>query len=412
MKYVVFILSLLTINCFGQKQLTLTDAEQAMQKSNLLLLAEQYNISAAQAAVIQARIWEHPYINAEINAYNPERDQFFDAGKAGQKAISIEQLIYLGGKKKNEVAVARTNSEIAALQFEDLLRNLKFQLYQDFYSIYFEFQKIALLDTQIDKLDLLVKEFQVQADKNNIALKEVVRLQTLLLSLRNDRSNFQKEIIAHQEEIKLLIAGQEDIIPVVDEAEINKYDLPKVAKEELFDKALQKDPTYLTALKVAESQEFYLRWQRSLAVPDITLGAGYDQRSGAFNDQVNLTLGIPLVLWNRNKGNIRMARATLDQSKLNSEYAKAELQHKIEAAWQVWEEQKKQTTVTSKSVSTNLNLVYKGMLDNFQKRNITFLEFVDFMESYNQSTLQLNEMKKQLIISGIHLNYVTNIEIF
>ena len=56
---------------FGQSSnITLTDCETLFQKNNLDLLAEQYNISASKAAVIQAKIWDQPYLSGELNALN------------------------------------------------------------------------------------------------------------------------------------------------------------------------------------------------------------------------------------------------------------------------------------------------------------------------------------------------------
>lgn len=62
---------------------------------------------------IQARIWDNPTITAELNAYNPDRDKLFDIGKEGQKSFGVEQLIYLGGKKRNEIKLAQTNEQLA-----------------------------------------------------------------------------------------------------------------------------------------------------------------------------------------------------------------------------------------------------------------------------------------------------------
>src|SRR6187399_1715599 len=81
-KYVASILVLASFSgVFAQKAVTLKETEDALQKNNLLLLAEQYNITASQSAVIQAKIWEQPFISGELNAYNPNKPQFFDAGK-------------------------------------------------------------------------------------------------------------------------------------------------------------------------------------------------------------------------------------------------------------------------------------------------------------------------------------------
>ena len=410
-KLSLFLFLFIVFGSTAQNAFTLSDAEQQLQKQNLQLLAEYYNVTAYRAAIIQAKIWQQPYALIDVNAYNPEANRFFDVGPTGQKSVSIEQLIYIGGKKKNEIKFAKSNAAIAELQFEQLLRALKFQLSQHFFAIHFEQQKVSLLEKQIGKLDTLARTYQLQADKGNIPLKEVVRLQVLLLSLQNDKNSSQKEIISDQENLKLLIGSSENIVPVVTISEVDKFNLTKLTKDELIQSAVL-NPEYLIVSKVSESQELFVKWQRSLSAPDLTAGVSYDQRSGAFNNQVNVALGVQLPVWNKNKGNIKIAQAEASAAVLDKDYKKMELENKIVSAWEVWKQQQEQVLSIHKSVGANLELVYKGMIDNFQKRNITSLEFTDFMESYNQSTLQLNEIKKQLIVAGINLNYVTNTEVF
>jgi cobalt-zinc-cadmium efflux system outer membrane protein len=406
-------LSLFSLNCFSQKQLTIKEAEEHLQKNNLQLVAEQYNISASQAAVIQAKIWEQPYLTAEINAINPQDNKVFDIGVQGQKVLAIQQLIYLGGKKKNEINYAQANVPIAQLEFEQLLRNLKYQLQQTFYSLYFDNQKLRSINVQITNIDTLVANYSSQAQKGNVPLREVVRLQSLVLNLKNEKNNLQINIIEAQQNLSLLTGIFERIEPSVNDAEIVlKYQTALVSKETYLATALENNIEYLTALKLAESQEAYLKWQKSLAVPDITTGVSYDQRGGAFQNQVNLTLGVPLPFWNRNKGNIKIAEAQLNQTNIAKEYKKLELKSKVESYWQQWQQQLNQYNNIDKSTTGNLELVYDGMISNFQKRNITMLEFTDFMESYNQSFIQLNEIKNSLIQSGLNLNYITNREIF
>jgi len=414
-KYFALIAVLLgTSGAFAQKAVTLKETEEALQKNNLLVLAEQYNITASEAGVIQAKIWDQPFISGEINAYNPNNTKFFDAGKNGQKALAVQQLILLGGKRKNEVAFAKANVAIAQLQFEQLVRNLKLQLDQDFYNLYFDQRKIITLDLQISKLETLLSEYQVQAVKGNVPLKEVVRLQTLVLNLKDTKNNFQKNIIGYQQDMALITGITEPITPlVVDENEtIGKFNFPKYSKDDMLNLSVEKNPDYLSVVKITESQDLYLKWQKSLSVPDITPGLAYDQRGGAFNNQLNLTLGIPLPLWNKNKGNIKAAEAKLSQSKPDSEYKKQEIQNNMAMAYRIWQQQQTQLASISPTTITNLETVYRGVLDNFQKRNISLLEFTDFMESYNQSRIQINEIKKQWIFSSLNLNYITNTEVF
>jgi cobalt-zinc-cadmium efflux system outer membrane protein len=414
MKSIFFIFILLQSSLsIAQKSLTLPEAEQQLQKGNLLLIAELYNVSASRAAVIQARIWEQPYVTAEFNAINPQNNKVFDVGRNGQKEFAIQQLIYLGGKKRNEIVFANSNLAIAELQFEQLLRNLKFQLEQTFYSVYFDKQKVALIEVQIGILDTLLSHYSVQSVKGNIPLSEVVRLQSLVLSIKNERNMLQKDIVEAQQVLSLLTGISEPITPVADETElIQVFQSKSVSKDSILQLAIQNNLDYLTAIKIFENQELFLKWQKSLSVPDLTAGASYDQRGGAFQNQVNLTLGIPLPFWNRNKGNIQIAEAQVKQTSLNKDLKRLELETKVEMLWTMRLQQQNQFKGFDKSTLTNLDSVYNGMVANFQKRNISMLEFTDFMESYNQTSIQINEIKKAFILSCVSLNNITNKEIF
>ncbi len=398
---------------FAQKTVTLEDCESQFLKNNLFLLASQYNIDASKALTIQAKIWDNPMITAELNAYNPERNQYFDIGKDGQKAFGIEQLIYLGGKKRNEVKLAQTNEQLAELQFNDLLRTLKLQLRKSFYTVYYNTKSLETTDKQLAHIEDLINSYSIQAQKGNIPLKDVVRLQSLYLNFKNERMEVVNNNIEEQANLKLLLNSTETIVPIVSDTEFNKYlktiDFDLKSFE---DQAIANRPDYLAKQKEIDANEINVKWQKSLSVPDITVGANYDQRSGAFNKEANLTLGIPLPLWNKNKGNIKYAQTILDQSKVEKQNFDLQLQTEITSAWNKWDESRKNYAVIKPTVNADFDAVYNGMLTNFQKRNVSLLEFTDFMESYNQATVQVNELKKKLALSGEELNSTINKDLF
>ena len=116
-------------------------------------------------------------------------------------------------------------------------------------------------------------------------------------------------------------------------------------------------------------------------------------------------------LWNKNKGAIKAAKAGLQQNKMLSDQKNIELKAKVASALELFLFQQEQYRQSENSFD-NLEIVNKGMLSNFLKKNISLIEFTDFMESYNQSTLYLNQIKKELIISGEYINYLTNESIF
>ncbi|MCI9845925.1 TolC family protein [Flavobacterium pectinovorum] len=415
MKKLFALLLLIAMNqmVLAQKTVTLEDCESQFLKNNLFLLASHYNVDASKALTIQARIWDNPVISAELNAYNPDRDKYFDIGKQGQKVFGIEQLIYLGGKKRNEVKLAKTNEQLAELQFNDLLRTLKLQLRKSFYTVYYNTKSLETTDKQLAHIEDLINSYSIQAQKGNIPLKDVVRLQSLYLNFKNERMEVVNNNIEEQANLKLLMNSTEEIVPNVSKDEFSKYlktidfDLKSFENE-----AIANRPDYLAKQKEIDANELNVKWQKSLSVPDITLGAKYDQRSGAFNNEANVTVGIPLPLWNQNKGNIKYAKTILEQSKIEKQNFELQLQTEITSAWNKWEESRKNYVVIKPTVNSDFEAVYNGILTNFQKRNISLLEFTDFMESYNQANIQVNELKKKLALSAEELNSTINKDLF
>jgi cobalt-zinc-cadmium efflux system outer membrane protein len=56
--------------------------------------------------------------------------------------------------------------------------------------------------------------------------------------------------------------------------------------------------------------------------------------------------------------------------------------------------------------------VYKRQIDNFQKRNVSIIEFIDFFEAYNQALTELARIRTQLVISGEQLNLLIGKDIY
>ena len=415
MKKILGFLLLLFANqiVVAQKTITLQDCESQFLKNNLVLLAAHYNIDASKALTIQARIWDNPSFSADLNAYNPGNNKYFDIGVNGQKAFSIQQIIYMGGKKHNEIQLAKTNEQIAELQFNDLLRSLKLQLRKSFFVVYFNSKNLENIDKQIYHIQELVNSYTIQAQKGNIALKELVRLQSLFLNLKNDRNEIINSSIEEQANLKLLLGENENIVPQMNDNDINKYSKNSAFDEKTLEElATANRPDYLQNQKNIEANEWNVKLQKSLSIPDITFGASFDQRSGAFNNQVDALIGIPLPLWNKNKGNIKVSKAILDQSKAEKQNATLQLQTEISASYSKWMEAAKNYNELKPQNVSDFESVYNGVLENFQKRNISLLEFTDFMESYNQAATQMNELKKKVVISGEELNNTINKDLF
>ena len=396
----------------AQQQMSLQDCELAFQKNNLQLLASQYNINMADADILQAKIWELPQISGYVNAINPEDKRVFDVGRA--KGVEITQLIYLGGKKKNEIQFAKSNKELAQLQFSQLLVDLKTELRQTYYNLIYEQKKRTSIESQLKYMNDLLSAYKTQTDKGNISLKDYVRLQSIVIQLNNDKIEINNNILAFQQKMKVLTGTSQSISPELSKAEENELLIsqPFGDQEILKEKALANNADYLYQLKLIDNSKLFAQWQKSLNTPDLNLGAEYDQASGTFNNEINLKIGIPIPLWKVNKGNVERAKYAIQQNEKNSEYQKLNLETQVESAYQTWKNQYDQYFELKPVDTENLNTVYNGIIKNFRSGNVSLIDFTDFLESYRQTVLQIYEMKKQIMISAEELNQLVQTKIF
>jgi len=396
----------------AQQQMSLLECENAFQQNNLQLLAEQYSINMADADILQAKIWELPQMSGYINGYNPQDRRFLDAGRA--KGFEVTQLIYMGGKKKNEIAFAKSNKELAQLQFSQLLVELRTQLHTNYYNLYYEKLKLENTNKQLGYMNDLLKAYKVQSAKGNVSLKDEVRLQSIVIQLNNDKVNINKNLLEFEQNLKVLTGITENIEPEIseEEAKLVLTAQPFGDNDELKRKALENNADYLFILKLVDNSKLYAQWQKSLNVPDLNVGAEYDQASGTFNNEINLKVGIPIPLWKSNKGNVEKANYAIKQNQKNAEFQKLNLETKVQSAFQIWKTQYDQLAEIKATDLSNLDLVYDGMLKNFRNGNISLIEFTDFMESYRQTALQIYDMKNDLMESAIQLNQLVQTKIF
>ncbi|REC50868.1 TolC family protein [Chryseobacterium piscium] len=396
----------------AQQQMSLLECENAFQQNNLQLLAEQYSINMADADILQAKIWELPQMSGYINGYNPQDRRFLDAGRA--KGFEVTQLIYMGGKKKNEIAFAKSNKELAQLQFSQLLVELRTQLHTNYYNLYYEKLKLENTNKQLGYMNDLLKAYKVQSAKGNVSLKDEVRLQSIVIQLNNDKVNINKNLLEFEQNLKVLTGITENIEPEIseEEAKLVLTAQPFGDNDELKRKALENNADYLFILKLIDNSKLYAQWQKSLNVPDLNVGAEYDQASGTFNNEINLKVGIPIPLWKSNKGNVEKANYAIKQNQKNAEFRKLNLETKVQSAFQIWKTQYDQLAEIKATDLSNLDLVYDGMLKNFRNGNISLIEFTDFMESYRQTALQIYDMKNDLMESAIQLNQLVQTKIF
>lgn len=419
MKRLIIILLLLSVYGFLHAQettalqLSLKDAEKIFLERNLSLIAERYNIDMAQAQVTQARLFENPVISLEQNVYNRLNGKYFDMGKEGEATAEIEQVINLAGQRNKRVRLERVNKEIAEYQFEEVLRTLRSELNRTFVEICFSTRSIGIYDKEIESLGLLMQATKEQQSKGNISLLESSRLESLLLSLRKEKNELENNLVGLYGELNLLLSlpTSQEVTLLLDDEILKQVDAATVSFTDMS-RMLSVRPDLKMAHANVTAAQANLKLQRSLAAPEFSIKGMYDRAGNFIDNYFAIGASISIPIFNRNQGNIKSAKLDIQQNGKEEEYAIEKARMELHAAYIRLQKAVELYRSSNDELEHNFGRLIEGVNENFRKRNISMLEFIDYYQSYKETCLQLHELKKEVFLAMENLNTIVGQTVF
>lgn len=387
--------------------LTLKEAEQRFLERNLSLIAERYNIDMAQAQVLQAKLFENPVISLEQNVYNRLNGKYFDFGKEGEAVVEIEQVIHLAGQRNKQVRLEKINKEIAEYQFEEVMRTLRQELNEKFVEVYFLSKSIAIYEKEVNSLQVLLGGMKIQQEKGNISLMEISRLESMLFSLKKEKNERESDLLTTRGELNLLLNLPEDtqVQLSLDEEVLQQLDLSQLSFADL--KAIINErPDQKIARSTVNASRANLKLQKSMAFPEFSVKGNYDRVGNFINDYFAIGVSLSVPIFNRNQGNIKAARFSIQQAGVQQEYAANRADMELFTAYTSLEKATQLYQSTNMNLERNFEKLITGVNENFTRKNISLLEFIDYYDSYKETCIQLYEIKKNVFLAMENLNTV------
>jgi cobalt-zinc-cadmium efflux system outer membrane protein len=404
--------SLKAQNNIDTLRLSYQQVEKQFIDSNFLLLAAHYNVDAQKALIEQSKLWQNPTINTDFLV--GADGKFFNYGKYldgngnqffGQYYVQVQQLILTAKKRGKLINMATTNAKLSELQLQDVMRNLRYQLKQDYYNILQQEALLSLYKEQEVQLNGLIDGMQAQFNAGNIANKDLIRVQALRISLQQDITELQKSIADNQADLKTLLQIKQ----------ANKYikptdalalDVPMLSSmDEAIAYGLQNNPYYQLQKSSIAYQQQNLAYQKALKYPDITLGPNFDRNSNFAPSYVGLGISMPIPIFNKNQGNIKAAQWNVKQQEAITQNAETDLTNNITGAYKKFSLTIQQNSKTQTAFYNKYQQVYNNMVDSYKRRLINLLEFLDFYNDYNESQQRQLQQSLNLQLAQAELNY-------
>ena len=396
-------------------RLMLPEAEQRFFQNNLAVLAQQYNVTVAQAQAVQARLIDNPnvYVEQDVLRRKLSRPDV-PVGTTGSEAIvTVQQLFSLAGRRKAAGLAARQGAVVEQYNLQDLLRNLRYQLRTTFYDLYFKQRTLTAYATEITSLTRTVGLYQTQFEKGNIALKEVIRLRAFLFTLQSERQNLLNDMASDQTDLHVLLrdASGSQYVPVANLTRTRDLTLNGYSEQALIDTALVRRTDLNARRAILQQQNLNLKLQQKLATPDLAVGYTYDKAGSYINNYNALTLSMPVPVFNRNQGNIQVARAQVAASKLLVDQQQLIVQSEVHQAYQLAARNDELFRNTDRDTAPFARLMV-GIEQSYAKRILSVVEYIDFFESYKNNLVQLNTLRANRVRAFEQLNFAVGKPVF
>jgi cobalt-zinc-cadmium efflux system outer membrane protein len=134
---------------------------------------------------------------------------------------------------------------------------------------------------------------------------------------------------------------------------------------------------------------------------------------GAYgNNFLGAGVGFSLPFFNRNQGNIKQARVAIDQSNVQLQNQQNQVESDVATGYKSALRLVQLYSSFDPKFKDDFTHLIQEVSINYEKRNLSMLEFLDFYDSYKTNTLQLNNLQLNRVLSLEQLNYVTGTPFF
>lgn len=297
----------------SQNSLTEQDAVRLAILHNPDARSAGYDVKAAQGALIQAGVLQNPslFVGALGRTVSPLQGPT-------PSQFGVTWTIPIDGKRAAGVAAARAALDASKATFQAHRLQLALSVRTAFVTALLDESLLEFAQADETRFQQELRLNVLRYKDGKIAYGDVLKLQVQALALEDALREARAALAGARADLVQLV-GEGVLAPDYRiEGELTPPPDREITVPELVDEALARRPDYLAAQAQQDSARNSLTLARRTPIPDLGISADYDHdfRAGGAPDAYDVTLSVPIPLFDRNRGGIDQAVAAHEQAKL------------------------------------------------------------------------------------------------
>lgn len=362
--------------------LNLKEFTEIVLIQNLEIAIEAFEISAAQAAVTAARVFENPELEIILPAF--DRDDFNLMPRNIE--FEIEVPLELGRKRTRRIQLARAELEATRAGFEDFLREFQSEIALLYVEVARQQRLLAQIQDTRRQFDQLLTVMQQLFDAGEISEIELIQTR---LEARSFHAEYldERAVFAELMQEVYVMMGAVPIQSIRFEDGLRAR-VPGKSLDELTLNAMQHRTDLVMADRNLAVNRAALRLAQSERIPTIGLIAGYHNEEGirpmpGFR-AVYAGVSVPLSFSSFNRGEVREARAFVDQGEVMVGQKRLAIGAEIDAAYKRLQFMDEKRTIFSESIIADAERVRDAILYSYQRGEASLLEVLEAQRTLNE----------------------------
>ena len=326
----------------------------------------------AEARATQARLLPNPSLSTDIE--NIAGSGEFEGTDEAETTIMLSQDFELGGKRGRRRRAAELDTEVAARDYDGARAAVLREASVAFVDVLAEQKLLALVDEEIELANQVLAGVKRRVEAGSLSRVELARAEIAHSRARLERTNRVRALSGAR---LRLAATWGSIDPDFDRV-VGTFDLTlEIPNLDTLREQLVSNPELVRWTTEFERREALVELERSRAIPDVTIGAGYRRLSGPNDDAMVAQFSLPLPLFDRNQGGIEEARAGALRAESERRSTEVRLLTELARSVAIVAAAREESATLEEVILPHQSRTFENLRSGFREGRFNYLEVLD-----------------------------------
>ena len=290
--------------------LALADLQQMALRGNPRIRQAHLEVDAARGVALQAGLYPNPLIGYESSSIGQGQGVGLPT-TAGQQGGFVEQTIKTGGKLRLARSAALADVQIAEANLKAAETDVQSRVRAGYFAVLSARENYVVNKALADLTDEVYNVLLVQLQAGEVAGYEPMQIRVLALQARGQLVQSYNRYSAAWKQLAAALGTP--TMPLTELAGRIDMPVPHFEQEKVLAVVLAQHSDVIAAQLGVDKARFLLRLAEVQPIPDVLVHVAVqrDFTTPPFGAVANVSVGVPVPVWDRNQGHIQATRSRL-----------------------------------------------------------------------------------------------------